>query len=420
MPSTTGNGHNAERGTEERGELEETTRFAAADSDWSARVLREATNLLMAGKSREVARLCHQVIEREPQNIAAYELLAMAEEEDGNLHLALQAYEQVVTLDPERKADGEKVLALRERLAEEQTEPEPEDKQDRRLKLFNRWATVALAASLLLLLGVVTAVFALRVHSTRPGPVNQEQVFAAYVARGKQLMTAGRYDEAGVAFREADQIKPGEAGVRKLWDEAYREYCAAVIWDYRSQGGKLSLEPRENPFAPTRVGPRENGASDSSATGYGGGWSVPPPPDTRVVELPPALADGQEGPLEFLQGVASGSVESGTASPTDSNTPGQSPVPAQGYDQPPAGQISIWMDQPAEGNSSQSSGNALRNEADGLRREGNYNEAITRYQTAEQRYNQEIEQDPSAKAAKQTAIKSIRQSIKVCQEKIGR
>ena len=106
MPSITGNGHNSqaaadsERGTEEREELEETTRFAAVDSDWSAKVLREATNLLMAGKSREVARLCHQVIEREPQNIAVYELLAMAEEENGNLHLALQAYEQVVALDP--------------------------------------------------------------------------------------------------------------------------------------------------------------------------------------------------------------------------------------------------------------------------------------------------------------------------------
>ncbi len=66
-------------------ELEETTRFAAADSGWSAGVLREATNLLTAGKSREVARLCHQVIEQEPQNIASYEMLAMAEEENGNL-----------------------------------------------------------------------------------------------------------------------------------------------------------------------------------------------------------------------------------------------------------------------------------------------------------------------------------------------
>ncbi len=140
-------------------QLEETTCFAAADSDWSAKVLREATNLLMAGKSREVARLCHQVIEHDPQNIAGYELLGMAEEENGNLHLALQAYEQVVALDPERKADKEKVLALRERLAEEPTEPE--DEQDRRLKLLNRWATVALVASLLLLIGIDITVFVL-------------------------------------------------------------------------------------------------------------------------------------------------------------------------------------------------------------------------------------------------------------------
>jgi len=424
MPSTTDNGHNSqaaadsERGTEERGELEETTRFAAADSDWSTKVLREATNLLMAGKGREVARLCHQVIEREPQNIAGYELLAMAEEENGNLHLALQAYEQVVALGPERKADEEKVLALRERLAEEQTEPE--DEQDRRLKLLNRWATVALVASLLLFVGVVTAVFVLRAHSTRLAQANPEQVFAAHVARGKQLMAAGRYDEAMAAFRKADQIKPGDGGAKKLYSDAYQEHCAALIRDYRSLGGKLSLEPRENPFKPVWVGPQEASSSDSSATGYGAGRFVPPPPDTRVADLPPALADGQEDPLQFLQAVAPEPVESGTAHSTDANAPGQPPVPAQGYDQQPAGQISIWMDQPPGGSASHQSAEALRSEADALRRQNNYKEAIAKYQAAEQSYNQEIEQNPSAKAAKQTAIKSIRQSIKVCQERIGR
>ncbi len=399
-------------------ELEETTRFAAADSDWSAQVLREATNLLTAGKSREVARLCHQVIEHEPQNIAGYELLGMAEEENGNLHLALQAYEQVVALDPERKADKEKVLALRERLAEEPAEPE--DEQDRRLRLLNRWATVALVASLLLLVGVAITVFVLRTQNVRLAQTSHDQAFAAYVARGKQLMAAQRYDEAMVAFRNADQIKSGDAGVRKLWDEAYREYCAAQIQDYRSLGGKLSLEPRQNPFAPVWVGPQGARASDSSAAGYSAGRSVPPPPDTRVANLPPALSYDQEGPPEFSQYDVPEFVESGTASLTDSNAAGQSPPPAQGHEQQPAGQISIWVDQSPAGSAAGQSGEALRREADGLRRQGSYQEAIAKYQMAEQRYNQEIEQDPSAKAAKQTAIKSIRQSIKVCEEKIGR
>ena len=59
MPSTTDNGHNSqvaansEQGTEARGALEETTRFPAADSNGSDRVLREATRLLTAGRSRE-------------------------------------------------------------------------------------------------------------------------------------------------------------------------------------------------------------------------------------------------------------------------------------------------------------------------------------------------------------------------------
>ena len=399
-------------------EMEETTCFAAADSDWSAQVLREATNLLTAGKSREVARLCHQVIDREPQNIAGYELLGMAEEENGNLHLALLAYEQIVALDPERKADREKVLALQERLAEEPTEPE--DEQDRRLRLLNHWATVALVASLLLLIGVVITVFVLRSHNTRLAQASEEQAFDVCVARGKQLMAAERYDKAVAAFREADQIKSGDAGVRKLWDEAYREYCAALIRDYRSLGGKLSLAPRQNPFAPIWVGPQEASASDLSATGYRADRYVPPPPDTRVADLPPALFYGPEGPPEFLQYEVPEFVPSGTAPLTDSNPPGQSPPLAQEYEQQPAGQISIWVDQTPAGSASRQSAEALRHEADGLRGQGDYKEAIARYQTAEQRYNQEIEQDPSAKAAKQTAIKSIRQSIKVCEERIGR
>ncbi len=426
MSSITGTGdgdnlHTAawsERGTTEREELEETSRFVVADSEWSGKVLREAAKLLVAGKSREVVRLCRQVIEHEPQNIAAYELLAMAEEEKGNLHLALQAYEQVVALDPNRKADEEKILALRERLAEEQTEPETE--QERRLKLLNRWATVALVISLVLLLGVVTAVFVLRAHNMRLAQASQQRAFAMYITRGKQLMAAGRYDEAMAAFSEAARINAGEVSARELYSNAYREYCAALVRDYRSLGGKLSLEPRQNPFQPVRVGPEEPSSSDSSTARYGAGRFVPPPPDTRVAELPPALADDHEDPLGFLQDVAPESVESGTAPPADSNTPGQSQVPTQEYSQQPAGQISIWVEQQPRAGASRQSAEALRREADDLRRQGNYQEAIAKYQTAEQRYNQEMAQDPSTKAAKQTAIKSIRQSIKVCQEKIGR
>jgi len=398
-------------------QLEETTRFAAADPDWSAKVLREATNLLTAGKSREVARLCHQVIEREPQNIAVHELLAMAEEENGNLHLALQAYEQVVALDPERKADEEKVLALRERLAEEPAEPE--DEQDRRLKLLNRWATVALVASLLVLIGVAITVFALRAHSARLGQTSPEQAFDVCVARGKQLMAAERYDEAMAALREADQIKPGDIQVHRLWWEADEQRRAAWIRNYRSLGGKLSLEPRQNPFGPVWVGPQEASSSDSSANGYRADRYVPRPPDTRVADLPSALSYGQESPLDFSQYEVPEFFESGTGPPTDSSPSGQSPPPAQEYEQQPAGQISISVSQPPVGSAARQSAEALRHEADGLRGQGNYQEAIARYQTAEQRYNQEIEQDPSTKAVKQTSIRSIRQSIKVCEERIG-
>jgi len=323
-----------------------------------------------------------------------------------------QAYEQIVALDPDRKSAHEKVLALRERLAEE--EPEPEDERSRRLKMLNRWATITLVASLLLLVGVAISVFAVRARNIRLAQVDQGQAFAACVTRGKQLMAAERYEQAIVALREADQIKPGDSQVLKLWREADEQYRAAWVRNYRSLGGKLSLEPRQNPFGPVWVGPQEASSSDSSATGYGAGRFVPPPPDTRVARLPPALVEGDEDPLGFLEDGTAGLVgESGAA---------EQPPSAQGGGtiQQPAGQVSIWTDQPAEGNSSPSSGDALRNEADSLRRQGRYEQAIARYQAAQQRYDQEIHQDPSAKAANQAAINSIKQSIKVCEERISR
>ncbi len=285
---------------------------------------------------------------------------------------------------------------------------------------MNRWATVALVASLLLLIGVAITVFVLRAQNARLAQTSQEQAFAGCVARGKQLMAAGHYEKAMAAFREADQIRPGDAAVGKLYQDAYREYCAAVIRDYRSLGGKLSLEPRQNPFAPVRVGPLESSVSDSSGGGYRADRYVPAPPDTRVANLPSALSYDEGSPPDFSQYEVPEFVEGGTGPAADSNVPGQSPPPAQGHDQQPAGQISIWVDQSPTGSASPQSADALRHEADGLRSQGNYEEAIARYQTAEQRYNQEIEQNPSAKAAKQTAIKSIRQSIKVCEERIGR
>ncbi len=416
MPSATDNGHNSqaaanlENGTEERGRLEETTQFPAIDPDRSDKVLREATRLLTAGKSREVARLCHQIIQHEPQNIAAYELLAMAEEENENLHLALQAYEKIVALDPNRKSDHEKVLALRERLAEE--EPEPEGEPTRRLKALNRWATIALVASLLLLVGVAISIFTVRARNIRLAQGSHEKAFTAYIARGKQLMAAQRYEQAMAALREADQIKPGDSQVLKLWREADEQRRAAWVRNYRSLGGKLSLEPRQNPFGPVRIGPEEESAS--SAAGSTWGPVVPLPPDTRVAHLPPSLVEGMVDPLGFL--------EDETVGPVGEDSAADQPPGAGGGEtaEQPAGQISIWTDQPAQGNSPQSSADALRNEADSLRSQGRYEQAIGRYQAAQQRYDQEIQQDPSTKAAKQTAIKSIRQSIKVCQEKLGR
>ena len=396
---------------EDETESDQPVQFPVVASGWSREIMRQATNLLMAGKSREVPHLCHEVIEREPRNLAAYELLAMAEEENGNLHLALQAYEQVVDIDPESRTDREKIAALREQIAEEQPETE-EEENARHLKSLNRWATVALVGSLVVLVAVIVSLFMVKAHRARGAQEMREAAFAAKVTQGEQLLEAGRYAPAMLALREAERIKPGDSRVRELWSNAYQQHRIALDNDYRSLGGKLSLEPRQNPFAPTCIGPRKD--SSPVLQTARGGWSggIPLPPDTRIAEWPAPLSEGQKGPLEDLWGYDA----SGGGAEAAENPNILEPQPGTGgraIPQQPAGEIRIWVDEPAE---TIPSGDKLRDQADRLRRQGNGEEAIAKYRAAQERYREEIQQDPSTRNFSQAAIDSMEKSIKVCQE----
>ncbi len=389
-------------------EPDETTSLLAVTSDWSGDLLRQATNLLMAGKSREVARLCHEITDREPHNVAAYELLGMAEEENGNLHLAIQAYEQVVALEPGRNLEKEKISALRERLAEQPPEQE-EDEETRRIKRLNRWATVVLAASLMLLILAVTAMFAVRARNARLAQEREEQVFAAAMTRGRKLLEQERYDRAVLAFRDADRIKPGNSQARELWREAYQEHRAAVDRDKRSMGGKLSLEIRQNPFQPVWIGPKE---TSSSATASSGDRPIVPPPPVRVGELPPPLSEGEQDPLGFLG--------TGTSEPVEDSVPIAPPpelLPPvdEGIPRPATGVINIWVGEPTETVAPRSSADKLRLDADNLRHLGKLDQAKAKYEQAIVQYREEIGKDPSTRTVKEVAIETVQRSIGLCE-----
>ncbi len=398
---------------EDQAEPDDTAQIPAVRSEWSREALRRAANLLMAGKSREVARLCNEVIDAEPQNVAAYELLAMAEEESGNLHLALQAYERIVALDPGRNFEEEKISALREQLAAEP--PEAEDEESRHLKSLNRWATVALVGSLLLLVAVVGSLFVIKARNARLVQHRQEQAFAAAVTRGEGLLEAGRYAQAIRSFQQADQIKPQNRRVYELWTKAYREYLAALERDQLSMGGKLALDSRPNPFEPVWIGPRPDSSADATAARGGARQYVPPPPMWEG-ELPPPLPDGQQGPLEdFLRPDERESPDEAATNPNILEPPATG---GPGSPRKTAGDINIWVE-PSPTRAAVARADELRVEADNQRRRGNYEKALGGYTEALERYQQEIKEDPSTAAGKRAAIESVKKAIKACEQHSG-
>ena len=90
--------------------------------------LHRATNLLALGRIGEAAVLCREELEEYPASADAYALLAMAEEQAGNRHLAIGLYEQLLELDPEREVEAERLEALRREMEElAAQEPSPEE-----------------------------------------------------------------------------------------------------------------------------------------------------------------------------------------------------------------------------------------------------------------------------------------------------
>ncbi len=392
---------------------DDTAQMPAVTSEWSGTILRQATELLLAGKSREVAGLCHEVIDREPQNVAAYELLGMAEEENGNPHLALQAYEQVVVLEPERNSEKEKIRALREQLAAEQPES-LEDEEMRRIRSLNRWATVVLAASLALLLLAVAAMFVIKSRNVRLAQEHKEQVFAAAITRGERLLAEGRFDRAMLAFREAYNIKKGNSQARQLYAKAYQGRLAALDRENRSMGGKVSLEPRLNPFAPIQIGPKPTDASAAGARGGAPRRVVPLPPREREGDLPNPLPEGEQDPLAFLEDKTTQPAE-------DSEITAEATAPLPPVDQgtPEQPLINIWAAEPPVTSTAGPSAAKLRAEAYALRTQGKYEQAIPKYEAAKEQFSEEIQRDPSTAAAKQTAIESIEKAIEICKQHSG-
>jgi len=328
----------------------------------------------------------------------------MAEEEHGNLHLAIEAYQQALSIEPERTSERERIALLEERLAAEDSITELNQQRFQRIV---RWAPTVLGVSVALLILVATTAGIIRVRQGRE-VARQQQAYQAAMQQGQNLVATGRYNEAISAFRQAQQIRPDAPEARQWWQQAYTlAQRDATYKDYmqRSGAGKVSLRPAPNPFAAVPIGPEPAGPQGSSGSG---GSAVPSPtlPGSPQWDVPaPTIPEGT-GPLvappEFLPGEV---AVSEPPPPTPAVSSEVSP-------QKPKSQITIEVQPPREATGG-SSGDELRAAADQLRYEGRHAEAVKKYHQAQDQYQREAQQDPITTSAKQSAIESCEQAIKI-------
>ena len=375
------------------------------------RVLRRATNELSEGHTDRAIELCQQIIRENPNAADAYVLLGMAEEEAGNLRVAIGAYQQALSLEPDRNAQREKIALLEERLTEEESVAESE--QDR-LQRLTRWAPVVLALSLALLVLVGATAGISRVRNVRQA-AREQRAYDAALQRGRELVTQRRYDEALSAFREAQAARPGDVVTQRWWQYAYQlqqqevEHQQYVL---RTGAGTLALEPTGNLFAPVPIGPRSAEPPSTAAARR----SATAPPSVRSGvdwshDLPTLTVPEGAGPLVAPDGPQpAGVTEEG---------PGAEPSGEPSAAQPPrpSGEISILVNEPRRGSVASASAEELRAGADRLREQGGASEAIAKYQQAIEQYQRESQQEPLTAPAKRSAIDSCEQAIRLLQDR---
>lgn len=375
------------------------------------KLLRQATNLLSERRIEPAIQLCQQAIRENSEATDAYVLLGMAQEEQGNLHLAIEAYQQAVAIEPERTSEQQRIARLEERIAEEASMAEPDQQ---RLQRLARLAAVMLGVAVAFLVIVGTVALIVRARQARQMAA-QQYAYQAAMQQGQNLVAEGHYDQSIEAFRNAWQIRPGDAKARKWWQRAYTLACQRAEYEgyvQRSGAGKMSLKSAANPFAPVPIGP---GAAEPKTGSAAGGRSVPvpyiPAPEWEEWPIPTASVDEGAGPLQAPEELST----SGADSEVGVAPPGTGEVTSQ----QPRGEVTIWVSEPPEQRGGSPTGDELRAAGDQLRYENHYSEAIEKYRRAKEQYQRESQQDPITAPAKQSAIESCDQAIKILQEQSG-
>lgn len=431
----------------------------------------EAAAQLAEGRAQAAIENCRRALALDPRNIEAYAVLGMAYEQRGDLTAALEAYESVLQLNPDRPVERQKAALLRLRLGH----GTPADTSVRfarsrrartRLSLAGVWEAGKqfFSTNPALSVGLAVGLFVFLVGTALLISVSRTQARAARLAQYEQeiqtarrLVADQRYAEATSHYEAAWKLKPEDPNIRWEWEQAYRQ--AQAIAQEQQRQMEIARLPKyipnltgRNPFAPVPIPSSKQPNASAAATppmasaSPAGGYSAPPavPPPTLNASARPY--EQWQAPARPVPSSPSASVSSRrpitpvgashAASGTNPITPGTTnkvtekpaaeatTAPTDTSGKSARGEITIWVTPPPakpaaanrpSGPSSQEAA-ALRAEGEQLAREGRLEEALQRLERAESAYRELSRQDPNNAAAYNAAAESCRARLELLRQ----
>jgi tetratricopeptide (TPR) repeat protein len=423
------------------------TRDVSANTDALTAVAEQAPTALVDEAAAQLAdgqvsvaiANCRRAIALNPREVEAFAVLGMALEQSGELQEALDAYEVVQSLAPDRPVERQKAALLRLRLGHGGPPPHRESAGSagprawlwlRETIQANPAVSAGLGAGLLVFaIGAILIVSAGRARAAN----ELRQQYQYQVQLADQALAEQRYAEATAHYRAAWQIDSSDAAVCARWEQAYAQ--AQLLAEQQQRQLEIAALPKyipnttgRNHFAPV---PIQGTAAAPGTAAAAAGTQIPVPP--------PTLNPNTARPVETVQGQGRTLPSTTTVIPPSRRPPngntiiapvspqtgkGAPPPPAADTTaRPPKGEITIWVTQkppprstPAEARASTGDAEALRARGEQLARDGQIAEAVTHLERAASAFEERARQDPASSAASNQAANSCRARIEVLRQ----
>lgn len=398
---------------------------------------------------------CRRAVALDPRHVESYALMGMAYEQMNDLPAALDAYDTVLTLAPDRAVERQKASLLRLRLGHTPPPPVRARRAGGTITFAGcvDWVKEQVSNNPPLAAGIGAALLVLIVGSVLLVSVGRSQARAERLARytnevqlGRQALAAQQYAEATAHFQAAWQIKAGDPVVQSEWDQAYRLAQWANAQYEREM--EIAASPRyipnvsgRNPFEPV---PIQGSAAIPPPTGQG----VNPSLMTTAPGVPPSTVNAPAPSYETWQGAARSTppptVGSSSTTPPSSrrevvvgNNRIITPVTPPKTSEKPAtpsvntsgqtskSEITIWVSPkgpsrpaatPAASGGGSNDAASLRATGEQLGREGRTNEAISNLERAAGAYDEQARRDPGNAAANTQAAETCRARIEILRQ----